>query len=279
MHSHVFYGCKGLTSVTLSISLWGIPDFTFSGCTSLTSITIPNSVTYIGDFAFQNCTGLTSVTIPSNVSNIGINPFSGCTGLSSIIVAPTNVSFNSSDNCNAIIRTNDSTLIAGCQNTVIPHHVKRIGRNAFFHFTGLTSISIPNWVIGIGESAFEGCTALTSVVLGNCMSGIDKQAFYKCSSLSSIISLNQTPPSLATRAFDSYTATVKVPVGSKSSYADAYVWRNFTNIVEIDPTGIRDIHQEDQLDTLVYDLNGRRFSTPHNGIFIKNGKKYFLNKK
>ena len=36
----------------------------FYGCTGLTSVTIPSSVTKIGSWAFKGCTGLTSVTIP-----------------------------------------------------------------------------------------------------------------------------------------------------------------------------------------------------------------------
>ena len=37
----------------------------FWGCSGLTSVTIPNSVTSIGDSAFTGCSGLTSVTIPN----------------------------------------------------------------------------------------------------------------------------------------------------------------------------------------------------------------------
>ena len=50
----------------------------FYGCTGLTSITIPNSVTSIGDRAFRVCTGLTSITIPNSVTSIGKWAFSFC---------------------------------------------------------------------------------------------------------------------------------------------------------------------------------------------------------
>lgn len=43
----------------------------FWGCIGLTSVTIPSSVTRIGTSAFQNCTSLTSVTIGKNVTSIG----------------------------------------------------------------------------------------------------------------------------------------------------------------------------------------------------------------
>ena len=57
-----FYGCTGLTSITISDSVISIGTGAFGYCKGLTSITIPNSVTSIGDRAFYNCTGLTSVT-------------------------------------------------------------------------------------------------------------------------------------------------------------------------------------------------------------------------
>ena len=63
-----------------------ISPFAFYGCTGLTSVTIPYGVTSIGQSAFYGCTGLTSVTIPITVTNIGIGAFEGCTGLASISI-------------------------------------------------------------------------------------------------------------------------------------------------------------------------------------------------
>ncbi|MCD8303172.1 MAG: leucine-rich repeat domain-containing protein, partial [Prevotellaceae bacterium] len=43
-----------------------IGSHAFYGCSGLTQVTIPNSVTSIGDWAFYGCRGLTQVTIPNS---------------------------------------------------------------------------------------------------------------------------------------------------------------------------------------------------------------------
>ena len=57
-----FYGCSGLTSVTIGDSVTSIGSSAFYGCSSLTSVTIGNSVTSIGERAFSGCSGLKNIT-------------------------------------------------------------------------------------------------------------------------------------------------------------------------------------------------------------------------
>lgn len=79
-------------------SVTSIGNYGFYGCTGLTSVTIPSSVTSIGYSAFQECSGLTSVDIPNSVITIGDGAFRDCSGLNdvfSFIVDPTNVSMGS----------------------------------------------------------------------------------------------------------------------------------------------------------------------------------------
>ena len=104
-----FWGCSGLTSVTIPSSVTEIGPFAFSDCRSLTSVTIPSSITKIGDNAFSGCSGLTSVTIPSSVTEIGSSAFSDCRGLTSVTV---------------------------------PSSVTKIGDNAFSGCSGLTSVYV-----------------------------------------------------------------------------------------------------------------------------------------
>ena len=83
--SYAFYGCSGLTSVTIPDGVTSIGSSVFYNCTGLTSITIPDGVTSIGSSVFYNCTGLTSITIPDGVTSIGMSAFYG-TGLTSVTI-------------------------------------------------------------------------------------------------------------------------------------------------------------------------------------------------
>jgi hypothetical protein len=84
-----FYGCSGLTSITIPDSVTSIGYNAFQYCSGLTSVTIPDSVTSIGQSAFQNCSGLTSITIGSGVTSIGTYAFYDCTSLTSVTVNAT----------------------------------------------------------------------------------------------------------------------------------------------------------------------------------------------
>ena len=165
---------------------------TLSGISSsLTSVEIPNSVTSIEDNAFIHCSSLTSVKIPNSVTSIGENAFGGCSSLTSITVAEDNTTYDSRNNCNAIIETQTNTLIAGCSETTIPNSVTSIGDGAFYNCSSLTSVEIPNSVTSIGNSAFYYCTNLTSVEIPNGVTSIGNWAFSCAWSLTSVVIPNR----------------------------------------------------------------------------------------
>ena len=177
------------TDKTASVTK-GIYSGIYSG-----NIIIPETITYnnttysvtsIGDRAFDQCSGLTSVTIPNSVTTIGEEVFGNCSRLNSVIVDKNNGTYDSRDNCNAIIKTSTNKLIVGCKNTTIPNSVTSIGDRAFYGCSELTSVTIPNSVTSIGESAFYGCSGLTSAIIGNSVKSIGESAFDSCSGLTSV---------------------------------------------------------------------------------------------
>ncbi len=144
------------------------------------------SVSTIDRTAFSYCSELTSVVIPKSVTSINVQAFSGCNSLSSIVVASDNPTYDSRENCNAIIRTASNELIVGCQNTVIPNTVTSIGERAFYECSSLTEIVIPNSVISIDKQAFRYCSSLSSISISNSVTSIGDYAFSGCTGLTSV---------------------------------------------------------------------------------------------
>ena len=173
-----FYGCTGLTSITIPNSVTSIGSSAFYGCHELTNVTIPNSVTSIKSSTFYDCVSLTSITIPNSVTSIGNKAFAGCKGLKSIAI-PNSV-------------TSIGTFAFGCcfglTSIIIPNRVTSIEAEAFYECIGLTSVTIGNSVTSIGGNAFYGCTGLTNVTLPNNNSfiSIKESCFTGCSNLEEI---------------------------------------------------------------------------------------------
>ena len=100
--NYAFFGCSGLTSLTIPSGVTSIGGAAFRGCSGLPSLTIPSGVTSIGKSAFLGCSGLTSLTIPSSVTSISDRAFYGCRGLTSIYA------------CMEKIPTLGSNVFTGC---------------------------------------------------------------------------------------------------------------------------------------------------------------------
>jgi hypothetical protein len=265
-----FYGCSGLTSVTipnsvtsisyraftdctalnsivLSNSLTTIELSTFSNCSSLTSIIIPNSVTSIGNSAFYGCSGLTSITIPDSVTSIGTDAFRNCSGLTSITI-PNSVTLIGNDafygtpwynnKPNGIVYINNvlykykGSMPANTSINIQSGTIS-ISGSAFYDCIELASITIPNSVTSIGEWAFQGCNGLTSITIPNSVTSIGSRAFNYCTGLTSIISHAVTPPTISSNTFFYVNDSIPiyVPCNSISIYQSANNWSLFTNYI------------------------------------------------
>ena len=86
---YAFYGCSGLTSLTISSGVTSIGIGAFDGCSSLTSLTIPSSVILIDYFAFSGCSGLTSIYVyPEKIPKLGGYVFDGCDAKNCTVYVP-----------------------------------------------------------------------------------------------------------------------------------------------------------------------------------------------
>ena len=117
--------------------------------------------------------------------------------------------------------------------------VTSIGRNGFRNCSNLTSLVLPSSLISIGEMAFAECTGLTSLTIPSSVDTFGYGAFAGCRNLQSIRVNGLTPIEIAFNSsvfsgVNTETCILYVPVGTKDSYAAAYRWKDFKNIVEFE---------------------------------------------
>lgn len=172
-------------------------------------MTLPTTLETIEYNAFSN-SGLTSIFIPKGVTSISSTSFNYCGKLSTISVSDENTTYDSRNNCNAIIQTATNQILRGTSNTIIPNTATSIGDNAFNDINSLTSIVIPESVTSIGQYAFRFCNSLAEVV---------------CKA--------KVAPQLKSDAFSNDVlskATLYVPEESVESYKADGEWKKFSDI-------------------------------------------------
>lgn len=172
----VNYDGKEYTVTAIGESAFGSND-------ELLSVVMPNSIVSIGKFAFSACLKLKSLTIPRNVNEIGDFAFTVMPSLEHLTVDESNDTFDSREDCNAIIRTRTNTLCVGCKKTVIPDGVEVIAGNAFSACMAEPGdlepfeIDIPGSVEIVDAYAFNGCGSLVAVKFSEGLKRIDRWAF------------------------------------------------------------------------------------------------------
>lgn len=206
---YAFEGCF-FTSITLPETITEIGEHAFFG-SHFTSIQLPASVERIGENAFGS-KYLESIHIPAGVSFIDAQAFKSCFNLTSITVSPDNLTYDSRDNCNAIIETATNTLISSCTNTTIPSTVTRIGNYAFYG-RDISNLTIPFSILTIGDYAFSFCHELTSVTIPSSVSTIGNSAFENCGNLTSIL-IPSSVTALGKNAFSGCSALADITIPS-----------------------------------------------------------------
>lgn len=136
----------------------------FYGCTGLTSVTLPSTVTTIDAGAFRY-SGLTSISISSNVETINEYAFNACNSLQTATIGAKNIKDNAFDACTAL-----SSL-------TLQSSVEYIGKHTFGGLSSLTSVVIPEGVKTIDDYAFGLSTSLATVTIPSTTAFIGLRAF------------------------------------------------------------------------------------------------------
>lgn len=280
---------KGITSITFGNGLTSIANYAFCNNTSLASnplvlpdslvtigehafkwcqningeLTIPNNVTSIGYNSFRKCTKITSLNIGTSLSSIGTQSFAECYSLASIGVSSQNTTYDSRDNCNAIIETATNTLIVACKNTTIPNTVTAIGSYAFgdsyagsardwavnnYTFpsnvvtiedrafqkcTSITgSLSLSN-ITSLGQYAFSGCTGITSLNFGNSLTILPSYVFSGCTSLSGQLTIPNYITTVDSYAFQNCNNLTSLIIGTGMKNYDSTAFSGCTRLTSV----------------------------------------------
>lgn len=157
-----FSDCRLLASASFA-NVVTIVDFAFDNCKVLASVSFPKVET-LGAQVFNQCDALTSISLPNTLNSVSGSIFSNCTGSVSITVAEGGA-YKNDENNSCILTADGTTLVSGCNNTVIPSGITTISQKAFYKVTGITEATIPASVTSIGNSAFDQATGLTRVTM------------------------------------------------------------------------------------------------------------------
>ena len=190
---HAFYGCSGITQVTIGENITYVGPQAFWNCPNLETVnynaincdvmnthtgsgTTPSPFVYYSVFSSDASGGapaLARVTIGNSVQRIPNYAFKDAENIYQRLVIPASVNEIGNYafyNCNSMVQM----VIQG-------EGLQTIGDYAFYGCSALqTAVNLPNSVITIGDYAFTGCTHVPSLTIGEGVTSIWQQAFWNC---------------------------------------------------------------------------------------------------
>ena len=110
--------------------------------------------------------------------------------------------------------------------------VTKIGSNAFYERSSLTSVNIPNSVTTIGISAFSDCSSLTSVNIPNSVTTIESSAFRYCSSLTSV-NIPSSVTAIGVCAFMGCSSLTSVNIPNSVTTIDDYAFSGCSSLTSV----------------------------------------------
>ena len=243
-----FYGCNGLTSITLpfigeSIDgtsnthfgyIFGASTYKDQGdyvpdslrtvmITGLTRGERPGGMTSVPSNAFFNCSGLTRIELPNSVSYIGMSAFYNCNSLTSMEIPSgvTSIAPSAFYNCSRLTSITLPFIGESIDGTSNTHFGYIFGASSYDYNGDYVPKSLRTVMITggtqIGNSAFYGCGGLTDIKLPRSVISIGMHAFYGCSGLTSVtFDDNSRLTSIGVSAFEDCGGLVSVSFGNDS---------------------------------------------------------------
>lgn len=213
-------GCP-IKKVSFESGVTSVGNHAFYQCNTLEEVDFPRnaSIKSIGVEAFAKCSALSYIDIPSSLETIKEAAFSECSNLNSI-------DFKKDSRGELSLKTIESYAFKG---------VKAYKKWNTGNYSGTrylySTLEIPSSVESIGTEAFSG--DIEEIIIGKNMKQIAWYGIATSVSSGKMYVNRGTPPSVSTSITgrdDSWT--LYVPVGCKSAYQNAAVWKNFKSIVE-----------------------------------------------
>lgn len=229
--------------------------------TGLSSMIIPNSVSTIHNHVFAYCNNLTEVYIPESVESIGEGNFLFCLNLESATVCSKETGFGTFYNC------------INLANVELSDNVEKISGSTFYGCKSLETIELGDSITLIHYGAFWECEKLKSITIPQNVKYLGNLLLGGCLSLESVVSLIDKPVEVrydGDNPFGEINAepVLYVPYGTKELYQIHEQWRGFKEIIEMNPTGISVISDDDCNASSNYSINGMKTSNTYKGLNI-----------
>ena len=296
-----FRDCKNLTYLVLPDVLQRIEKEAFYGCTGLTTISLPAGLEYMYA-AFIDCTGLTSIYANMPTPLQDAFSFDGIDKSDCILYVPVGslaayrqmendwglfphiVEFDPATGLLTLdIQANGDGSLSGQVDAELRGRVKslkisgQIGNSDFDFINQYLSGNLQNLdlkdanVTDLPYCGLDKCQALTTISLPAGLQLIDKGFLSLCRNLRTIYAYMPDPKALIygdNFYYESRDWTLYVPKGTKNAYQNSE-WRYCKEIIEMETSGIDSvILNPDAKEVSRYSVNGQRLAVPVKGLNI-----------
>ena len=296
----------GTSPLLLPEGMSDVPPMCFLNCESLDSVILPTTISHIGEGAFYRAK-LSRINLPEGLRSIGNCAFYASNLLEVSLPASCqdfigthhfalNHELKKINIPHGVMRV-PNCFVFNCvklKEIEIPESLEIIGNDAFSSCYELLGLNLPEGLTRVESNGLWYCKSLKKLVLPSSLTYLGGASCMYMQSLEAIYCMAPVPPVCdedpANPGRDhtfgnimgepSHICTpnnipVYVPVGTANLYASAYGWNYFNNFIEVDFSGIDEVHVADRTNDFVYNLNGVRvYKLIPGNMYVKNGVKF-----